>query len=289
MQFCDTYCFTFVTQIGHQIFSMSTQRLLEACSVADLSKVTSLLDQGADPNAQDDFGFSCLHKVAQIPDESKPISQIIDILIKKGARTRHSALHCSATPQAVRALLTFGADVNAQTTDGKSALTSALALGREDVALELLRAGASFDSALLLKARSPSLARELLVRGADPNVPDASGASPLQLAVDRGDRALARVLLEFRADATKVVPRQSSSDPEPSVSCPPVVVAAVIAPVVVTPVGARSTTADALSGLLTFLGDFEKRLSPESFSSIELGAIEGALEVVLRKVRALRS
>ena len=281
------------------------QRLLEACSIADFSRVSLCLDQGADPNAQDELGLSCLHKVCQNPDDSRPLAQIVDLLIKKGARVRHSALHCSATPQAVRALLAANADVNARTTDGKTALVAALSADREDVALELVRSNATFDGALLLKVKSVALAREFLTRGADPNVTDAFGNSPLQLAVDRGDRAFARVLLEFRADAAKVAPRVSTADqpqPQPPQQQPevkPEPLAGASPPIrrppsSVTPDTGRSTPSGEAEGkfslaqFLGYLGAFEGKLGVEPLSNIELGAIEGALDVVLRKVRSLK-
>ena len=290
--------------IFRQYMSALNLRLLEACTLGDFAKASALLEQGADPDSQDEKGVSCLHKVAQIADGTKPISDLIDLLIKKGARIRHSALHCSASPAAVRSLLSAGADVNARTTDGNSALSSVLLLGREDIAVELLRNGASFDPLVLLKARTPALVRELLLRGADPNVVHvSSGVSSLQAAVDRGDRAVARVLLEFQADATKIVPRicsaseRSSPAVESSVAPPgpqptPPAPTACLPPaheVASKTGGASDSLVLSVTGLLDFLGEFEKRLRPESFTTIELGAIEGALEVVLRKVRSLKN
>lgn len=280
--------------------SLLNQRLLEACSSADLTKAAVLLDQGADPNSQDELGLSCLHRAAQISDESRPIAGLIDLLVKKGARIRHSALHCSCSLQAVRSLLAANAEVNARTTDGRTALMAAVSAGREEVALELLRSGASVDSSLLLKSNSVSVMRELLVRGADPNVLDSAGNSPLQLAVDRGDRTLARLLLEFKADASKATRRQTQTDPpslapEISVASPP--------PPQPTPqpqqqvqngngASGRAESQEGgpvpLSEFLEFMKDFERGLSPEAYSSIELGAIEGAMDVVLRKIRGLR-
>ena len=175
---------------------------LDACSEGKVSLVKALLEAKVDPNATDDRRISMLHRAAAIsdPELSKASAHIIKLLAESGAVIRRSALHVAGNPLAVSALVELKADVDAKSTDGSTPLALAISSGRDEVAIELIRLNAKVDSSLLFRCKNPDVARELLRANADPNVKDMFGATPLQYAVERGDRALARVLLEYRAD-----------------------------------------------------------------------------------------
>ena len=179
---------------------------LDACSEGKIFLVKALLEAKVDPNASDDRRLSMIHRAASItdPELSKASVQIINLLAESGAVIRRSALHVAGNALAVSALVALKADVNAKSTDGSTPLALALSSGRDEVAIELIRLNAHVDSSLLFRCRNADVARELLRANADPNVKDMFGATPLQYAVERGDRALARVLLEYKADASVV-------------------------------------------------------------------------------------
>ena len=113
--------------------------------------------------------------------------------------------------EAVRELLSVGADVNAAQGDGMTALHWAAERGDAELARMLLHAGAAVDAAtrngsytpLHIAARNGSapVAVLLLDAGADASAPaPGTGTTPLHLAAAAGSAELAAVLLERGAD-----------------------------------------------------------------------------------------
>lgn len=106
--------------------------------------------------------------------------------------------------EAVRWLLASHADPNAQDKAGNLPLLQSTALGDAPTTQELLRAGAKPDvlepatgmSALHLAIgmRSRPIVAMLLTSGANPNLPDAHGATPLEYALRDGQDQLAALL-----------------------------------------------------------------------------------------------
>ena len=172
--------------------------LLDACLQGKDTLVSALLLAGVDPNSTDDKRRSCMHRAAAITDPHlcKQSASIIRLLSEAGAKPRPSTIHVVGNCLALHALLTAGADINAKTVEGCSALASAVTSGRDDVAVDLLALGVPPESGLLFKTRSPDVIRALCRSGADPNISDVFGSTPLSLAVVRGDRNIARALLE---------------------------------------------------------------------------------------------
>lgn len=106
----------------------------------------------------------------------------------------------------VRLLLKHGADVDASNTDGTTALQAAILAGRTQVADVLLKQGATLkaDQWLLEAASAGTSDRDvvdyLIKHGADTEVRNPQGDTPLLLAVRDGNLRLARHLVERGAD-----------------------------------------------------------------------------------------
>ena len=181
--------------------------LLDACINGDLITVQALLRvPGLDVNCVDpSTQMSPVHLAAAIPDAALPIAEILTALQAAGAKIRNSALHIAGTSKAVKFLVQAKADVTSRTPDGQTALSAAVTAGRDEVALELLRSpGIVVDPALLHKVKNTELLREICARAPDVDFKDPQGKTALQLAVERGDRAAARILLEFKANPSLI-------------------------------------------------------------------------------------
>jgi ankyrin repeat protein len=103
-------------------------------------------------------------------------------------------------------LLASGAEVNAQDTEGSTALMFAALRGDETMVRALLEAGAdpnlrdaNGETALLLGARSAHIVRALLAGGADPNLSDGEGQTALLAAAETSPESV-RLLLSSGAD-----------------------------------------------------------------------------------------
>ncbi|MEN6641781.1 MAG: ankyrin repeat domain-containing protein [Armatimonadia bacterium] len=115
----------------------------------------------------------------------------------------------------MRRQLNAGADPNATTEDGWTALHFAVSQGHADAAMQLLDGGANIaarlseknpvwggQSAVHIASRSGHeiMLRQLMDRGADPNMKDADGRTPLHLAVRHRQTNCVGALLAARAD-----------------------------------------------------------------------------------------
>lgn len=153
-----------------------------------------LLERGADVNAVDSLDFTPLHRACMVPGKL----EFVRLLLAQGARSDatcnpdrepplHLAVRCGADEAAV-ALLEAGAAVNAADLQSRAALHWACAKGKAE------------------------LVQGLLQRGADPQLPDAEGNSPTNLALQSGSLATFRLVQQAVQAA---LPRGAAAPPLP--------------------------------------------------------------------------
>ncbi len=144
--------------------SKLTSPLADAASAGDGERVTSLLRDGADPNARNINGFPpliCAAREGRIEVIQKLIKAGADPNLGGGVNDWKPLMHAIHKNQqkSVETLLDFGANANAAGPHGDSAFMMAAGYGRSD------------------------LVRLLLRRGADPRVRSVDGETALGLAV----------------------------------------------------------------------------------------------------------
>lgn len=174
-------------------------RLIMALRKPDAGKkVAELLKQGADPNAVDRTGYSALREAVKHP-------KIIKLLLTAGAKPDNEAM-CQTgrlgDGESLRLMLAAGGSADA-------ALCGAAHGGYIDLVEFLLDKGANAKakskdgcSALQVAALQggPEVVQLLLKAGADPNVPDPRGKTPLHAAL-QGDVELETVQSLVKAGA----------------------------------------------------------------------------------------
>jgi ankyrin repeat protein len=142
-----------------------SEELLNAISAHDVDRLTKLLASGADPNTpfQSPYGMSAGWTPLQVAV----------------AELDADELEPGGPIDAVVLLLRYGADVNAW--DEKHRMTPLL---------------------IAVFRNQPEAVRILLATGADPNVRDDEGYSPLRWCAQEGHLEMARLLLHCGADKT---------------------------------------------------------------------------------------
>ena len=188
--------------------------LLSAVIRRELGETQKLLAAGANPNQADSNGRTPLILAAHYG-----LGDIARALVKAGANVnakdsqRYDIVTVAAVNNDVPFLklaLELGADPKAITSpyDG-TALIAAAHLGHHQICAELIIAGAPLDhvnniamtaliEAIVLGDGGPNhqaTVRLLLDAGANPNIPDRSGARPLALAKSRGYTAMVDMIV----------------------------------------------------------------------------------------------
>jgi ankyrin repeat protein len=195
----------------------------------DLAKVRLLVDKGADVNATSKQGRTPL-LIAASHDGAEPI---VKLLLSKGADVKardgfqNTPLIAAADANDVRVvklMIEKGVDVNATNLIGSTALMGAATNANVEAARLLLKAGADvnavsaseglqvkngnialgkFTALLLASSFGPAeLVKTILDAGANPNVKDVRGMTPLMLAVssEYQNPEIVRLLLAKGAD-----------------------------------------------------------------------------------------
>ena len=125
--------------------------LITAIVQHDLSRIESLLSQGADPNAPDEEGWRPLHVVIGQVDFEGSI-EVVTLLLKHAANVNDWDVNHNETPilsacdppniAVARVLLEASADPNARRSDGESPLRLCVAVQHLEMATLLLKYGA---------------------------------------------------------------------------------------------------------------------------------------------------
>jgi len=184
-----------------------------ATARGDAAAIASLLASGAPPDARDEHGRTPLH-VATFGSHDDAVRALIDGGANPRAleHQRYDAITIAAVaddPVLVRLLVSLGGDPRAITSPyNGTALIAAAHLGHSEVVQSLLTAGAPLDhvnnlgwTALIESIvlgeggrRHTETLRLLVEAGADINLPDGQGTSPLALARSRGYAEMVAIL-----------------------------------------------------------------------------------------------
>jgi len=184
-----------------------------AAQRGDVAGVKALLAAGADANARDAFGRTPLHLATFARQR-----EVIEALARGGANLglleddRYDAVTIASVAddeETLRRLLALGASARLTTSryDG-TALIAAAHLGHDGVVRQLIAAGAPLDhvnnlhwtaliEAVVLGdggARHQAVVKALLAAGANTQLADREGHTPLALARERGYGALVKQL-----------------------------------------------------------------------------------------------
>ena len=106
--------------------------------------------ESVDANIQDEYGWSCLHRVLSVPDEFSEANTVMitRILLERGADTNlvdrrgRSALHAAAVhnkPRTGEMLIAHGGVVDSQDNTGHTPLHQAASIGNAEFAEMLLK------------------------------------------------------------------------------------------------------------------------------------------------------
>ncbi|MGE8149885.1 ankyrin repeat domain-containing protein [Pseudomonas vancouverensis] len=191
--------------------------LLDAVRAGQVEKVRSALADGADVNARGLDGSSALLLATQ--DNQVDIART---LIEAGADVNRKNLifdspyllaGASGHNEILAMTLSHGADLKSTNRYGGTALIPACEHGYVETVKLLIEAGVDVNhvnrlgwtclmEAIVLADGGPEhqqIVAQLIAAGADLNIPDHSGVSPLQQAERRGQTAIARQLREAGA------------------------------------------------------------------------------------------
>lgn len=164
-----------------------------------------LLSHGVEPDLYVAAGMGMTETLAELlvtlrPPDPDDVAWLTDPL--------HVAAR-NGQDEAMQMLLAAGADVNAKSDNGLTALLEAASHGHVETARTLLAAGAEVDATEDARCTSlhfaaergdETMARLLLDAGADPNARNFSGGTPLHAAMFFGSVRVAEMLVDSGAD-----------------------------------------------------------------------------------------
>ncbi|KAJ1691524.1 hypothetical protein LUZ63_015679 [Rhynchospora breviuscula] len=173
--------------------------LFHATYGGHIDTVRYLLDHGANPDARDKDGFTCLH-TAVLQGNAK----VLDLLLSRGgpveakniAGTPLILATCKADCSCMKVLLDHNADPNQVSGGFFSPLFVAVINDSIKCVEVLLKAGADVNKVPLLELAfdSVEMLDYLLEAGADPNKPNDYGRFPIEIAAVRGNRKVVQKL-----------------------------------------------------------------------------------------------
>jgi ankyrin repeat protein len=176
-------------------------RLWAAINAQEATSLRIAIDQGADPNLPNNEGRVPLYRVLVLQNQL-----LTDTLLGLGANANANdhrgdpliitAMSVGSAP-ATMALIAAGANPNARDTTGKSVLSYAVYLKQQDIIAALVTAGADLNDPseagdgenaappvfLAIKSGDLAVVQQLIAAGANVNVVDQQGSTPLHRAV----------------------------------------------------------------------------------------------------------
>ena len=213
-------------------------RLSKAAERGNLADVQDELNDGADVNAKDIFGWTVLMRASYGGYTYGRYAEVVKLLLYKGAdvniiktdegTTALMAASSGGNAEVVKLLLDKGANVNIKTNTGTTALITASSGGYAEIVKLLLDKGADVNiktnegitalmetsnggySKKVIFGKAPTAASErecievvklLLAKGADINVKNNKGETALMIAKDKGYKEIVGML--ERAGAKK--------------------------------------------------------------------------------------
>jgi len=201
-----------------------TSQFSLACGIADRETVAMLLDHKADATVKTRDGRSLVSVASGNPD-----SGVLDLLFERGlvgqspSAEESAPLRIAAAAGLVnncRTLLKHGANANAASSEGLTALVAAINGKHIDCVRELLEDGADSNLGLsdgrtplclAAEAGQTEIILELITRGADPNKHGAAIRPPVVSAAMAHQTAAVRLLIEHGADPNTRLPDETSS------------------------------------------------------------------------------
>lgn len=198
---------------------MSVYDLCEACEVGDAAKVEGLLKQVKDVNETDESGFTALHFAAM-----KGHANVIPMLLKAGAKhstpcfdSEQMPLHMALSNKkfdCAKLLIEAGAELNTLNNTGMYGAPIHYAIFGENLELVRLLIKMKCDInlpdynkgytpvMLATSSRAVEMLAEMIKAGADVNLADWEGTTPMHWAAYNGYGECVKMLADAKADVS---------------------------------------------------------------------------------------